>query len=250
MAFNTRRRFKRGKVHRHRKRKMNAWDKISGYRARHYGIGMKDRPTVMQYNGPDKTIVPAVYRCRLNYCQIFDFSGVAMQEQVMRGNALFDPNQTGTGAQCPGYDQLVALYASNRVLASRITIQYVPDDSNTEGQNVWYAVFPCIITSPSIINFQDVISQPYCKWYVTNLYSPKPKVINYRSTANMSGQGIPEGVSIDNGFAGTGSTLPIYQWYWIVVAGSVNGTTAMNGHIVVNVTYYAEFFNRNTLVDL
>lgn len=73
-------------------------------------------------------------------------------------NGLFDPNQTGTGHQPRGYDQLSALYQRYRVYRVRYEVSY--SLAYTNSTSPAYVGLSC--TNAAIgTSFNDVVEQPH-----------------------------------------------------------------------------------------
>lgn len=67
---------------------------------------------------------------RMKYVDVIDWnpSTLATQTQVFNMNGIFDPDQTGTGHQPYGYDQLAALFAHYRVFKFSWHIEFAPSN--------------------------------------------------------------------------------------------------------------------------
>ncbi len=77
------------------------------------------RPQVMALT---RSIAPAHIVRTLRYCQQFGSTGTgtAPSVQQFRLNDCYDPDYTGTGHQPMGFDQMMTLYATFRVLSTRV----------------------------------------------------------------------------------------------------------------------------------
>lgn len=104
-------------------------------------------------------ITPVAPRLRtwLKYCEALNVTtsvpGYAVYSFNLNG--LFDPNQTGTGHQPRGYDQLTALYQRYRVYHTKWQVLAQPQNAS----GGWLGVVPTNAGSPG--SFNDLIEQTY-----------------------------------------------------------------------------------------
>lgn len=75
--------------------------------------------------------MPQSRRVSLRYCTNIVLTSTmgTLSKHYFRATSLFDPDQTGTGHQPMGYDQMGALYNHYVVLGSKITVRAMPDQN-------------------------------------------------------------------------------------------------------------------------
>jgi len=81
---------------------------------------------------------PDTLRTKLQYCDVVQLTASAGTPGLwqFRMNSLFDPDYTGTGHQPQWFDQLSAVYSYYRVLNSKITVSFCPNNvSDTEAND-------------------------------------------------------------------------------------------------------------------
>jgi hypothetical protein len=81
--------------------------------------------------------IPDSKVCRLRYCEFVkldaDAAGSAVAVQhTFNANSVYDPNQSGTGHQPMGYDEMAAQYNHYVVLGSKITVHFDNDVDNVQ----------------------------------------------------------------------------------------------------------------------
>lgn len=182
---------------------------------------------------PDKTIL------KMKYCETIERSpGTATDEYVFRGNSLFDPNFTGTGAQPLGFDQWANFYAKYRVNGSKITLMLFNTSSTN---NMFVSLFPSLI-STGVTFATDAISTPYSRFTYISTTSSQPKAIlkNYMTTTKIYGQN----TRFEDNYEAATNANPINPWYWVINAQSVNNSTVLLYQIIVIITYYCTMFER------
>lgn len=84
------------------------------------------------YGFPDRL------KTRLQYCDVVQLAASAGTPALyqFRMNGLYDPDYTGTGHQPQWFDQLSAVYQTYRVLGSKITVTFIPNQvSDIEGND-------------------------------------------------------------------------------------------------------------------
>lgn len=204
----------------------------------------KNRRNMMINNGRKHgDIIAPIYISPLSYTDNgVSFVGLPLISQIYRGNSLFDPDQSGSGHQPLGFDQIKALYSKYRVYGSAIEIRATPDNSDVDIQNIVICVFPSTGTT-LVTDITTAMEQPYSKTVFRNLYSGNPVLKHYMSTATVLGVR-KETVQISEQYAALSTTSPVDQWYWHVVIGTQDGTVNLNTHATIKIRYYSEFYQR------
>lgn len=73
---------------------------------------------------------PDRVKTKLHYCDVVQLAASAGNPAIyqFRMNDLFDPDYTGTGHQPQWFDQLAAVYSNYKVLGSKITATFIPNN--------------------------------------------------------------------------------------------------------------------------
>jgi hypothetical protein len=164
-------------------------------------------------------------------------SSAAEASQVFRGNSLYDPDQTGTGAQPVYFDQWMALYSQYRVLGVWLDAKF----SNVDGQHVMAAVAP----SPSASVFATAVTLDIAG--MRNSISaeahsggPLGRLCRYFSTARSWGVR-KQAVLDDTDFTGGSSGNPLNQFYLgigLQTSGNTD-TSWLAGRLIYDVRFEA-----------
>lgn len=192
---------------------------------------------------------PDVMRVQLRYISRIGPSGgaiVDIQDFVYRGNGPFDPEFAAGGSQPMGYDQWSAFYRKYRVRAAKITVKTV----NNSDSAVW-AFIAALNTSSAITNrsqlaeFEYSTTKPIAR---KGSGDAKNEISMYVTTAEIRGR--PHDiVDYESGLASLNNTVPSLGWFFHVGAYAQGGnSTTFDTSQEVMVTYYMDFFDRETLL--
>lgn len=192
-----------------------------------------------------KGVCPDVMAVQLKYTSSGTLSGIAPQSLVFRGNSVFDPDFAVGGQQAYGHDQWSAFYRRYRVIGSAISVEAYVTDSGQVGQ---IAVIP-LNTSSAILSNAIGFEYPKATFSKAGLTgNGQISVSNYVKTADIRGVP-PVGVKIEADYSAAISANPAKEFYWHVVlselAQSLNSITT---DVRVTLTYYVEYFDRETLI--
>jgi hypothetical protein len=184
------------------------------------------------------TTLKYVYKANLNT------TSQAWQDQIFRGNSIYDPDYTGAGGQPLGRDQWVTFYQNYRVHQSRIRVNFGAVSGGATQQDV--AIIPNTSTS-DFTSATRAMESPYSKWgTLTGIASLGTKTItNAMSTAKMYGVK-QEAVEIDDQFRAAAGGNPTNSWYWHVFVYD-RGSNEADAYVTVEIDYLVEFYKR---VDL
>lgn len=190
-----------------------------------------------------KGIMPQVLKMKFTYSETVTLTSTlgVQNSYIVRGNAPFDPNQSSTGQQPPGFDQMAAWYQWYSVYQSAIDVDYITSSSNptylTLGVNVAATANSLSYdTSFSIPNFKRAIMP-------SNQSGGKFRMKNRITTKNANGNSVD-----DKDNHGTFSSNPGTQYYWIITVQPSDGTT-QTYLITYAVTYYCVLFGRLPLIN-
>lgn len=175
---------------------------------------------------------------KLTYCEAIQLDpGIAAgAAYVFAANGLFDPNITGTGHQCAGFDQLMQLYNEYVVTASWIKIVATNTDANSQ-QIVGISFLDKNATSSDV---RQYIEQGNSKWNVIDVYkSGSPLTLTHEANIrNVSTQDI---FNEDN-FAGSASSNPVDTHFWHLFAAPVDlATNTAPVQVIVEIQYEVYF---------
>lgn len=160
----------------------------------------------------------------------------AFQDQLFRGNSVFDPDYTGVGHQPLGHDQWQGLYGKYRVRASKIEIWYIPMLTAVPNQIVCY---PSIDNAGPTSN-TDTFESPLAKIaYMTGMTGQGVGYMsNYATSEQMFGD---KELAKDQDAAAAFGSNPSKVWYWHVY-GISPGITNIDFRCTVRITYYVDLF--------
>lgn len=167
-----------------------------------------------------------------------------------RGNSVYDPNYTGTGAQPLGFDQWAAFYTRYRVHGSKIRVRTSPTTTSTAtAQTHAIVVAPATsaITLPTAP--LDMLAQPYATTKVTVLQNALMKenwITKYMSSAKILGVR-KTAIKDEIDFSSLTNNNPSQQWYWNMFIGPLDNSSTTTALQLIELTYYVEFFDRQTL---
>jgi len=187
-------------------------------------------------------VFPPHFRTTLTYYEQVNFSLVSTpQTYVFRGNGPYDPNQTGTGNQPVGYDNLSTFYDSVYAIGSKISITV----ANQTTQILQVALAPTISTS--MITAYD-----------QSQYYPGVKKINVDGTTRggNSFKRITNQLStlrffsepFDNDFVSLVTTIPARQWYWTIAMQTADTVSALTLNMQVQISYDVVFIGRKLVL--
>lgn len=155
---------------------------------------------------------------------------------IFRGNSPFDPNQTGTGAQPPGFDQMAPFYHQYSVYASKVEVHFISQAPNP----AYLTLIPTLTSSTNNNNYDLAYSLPRGKRAIISNTSAGGHLVmyNYAKSKDIVGNSVDER---DN--HGTFTTNPTQQWYWVATAQTSDQSTATFA-VSFSITYYCVLFNR------
>lgn len=219
--------------------------KRGGYRGRgkkRYGNN-RDKVDYRAVNTP--TGIPDAQMIKMKYVTFVNLNPVgASTDYVFRGNSIFDPDYAMGGTQPLGHDQWAAFYERYLVRASAIKIQVLNNSTTYTGN-----------TLINLTASEDVVSRTYDEWaaypYNTNqVLAPVSAGGNgvflesYMSTRKIFGCTR----ELDDVYEAPMGNNPSKQWYWTIQVAAMNGITAPNLTMKVEMTYYVELSERVELL--
>lgn len=151
---------------------------------------------------------------------------------AFRGNSMFDPDQTGTGLQPQGYDQLSTFYSRFTVLASKIMVTI----ANSSTVPVQICIAPT--TDTLTTSFNILTTTPKSKYVCLGPSGSGKDVMTlslYQSTKNQKGKD-PVG---DPDLSHVPGSNCADQWYWSIISQAMDIATTTYISYSVYVKYYA-----------
>jgi len=217
------------------------------FRRRALGAGPRRLPTSV-YAGSRvarplsvlNSFMPQTKKCIMHYADQYAVSSLTAgtrMGQTLRGNSVYDPDQTGTGHQPRGFDSIAALYNYYCVTASSIRVRFGTAATGT-GVLVGLQADATVGTAPvssTVTEFME--SFPY-NVLCSNTDGSQSVVTltDKRTTRAMSATPVPDS---ENVAAVTAN--PANEWYWKIVVFNANPTSAVTGSLFVDVWYEVEF---------
>lgn len=179
--------------------------------------------------------LPTAFRTTLVYYEQVNFTAVTTpQTYIFRGNSPFDPNQTGTGSQPVGYDNLATFYEEYCCIGSRIRV----DIFNTTVSAIQLAVCPTA-SSSSPSSYNEVV-----------LFGGNHKQVNVDGTSrggSSIGKIEKDQVTtryfqqpIDRDFRSLFTTNPARQWYWCLAFQTADQVTTISVNLQIQIWYDVE----------
>jgi len=188
--------------------------------------------------------LPTRFRTTLPYYEQVNFAAVTTpQVYVFRGNSPYDPNQTGTGAQPVGWDNLITFYESSLCVGSRIEVTVI----NNTAVPLQFSV--CPTTQSSTLSTYE--QSMFYNRYVRSGYadgtgrgsSSVKKLIHEMNVFKFLEQ------PYDRDFEATGQAVAGKQFYWTIAFQTTDTVSPINCSLQFRV-YYDVIFHDPKLVAL
>jgi len=214
----------------------------------------KSRFNSRPHGGSASSPFPATMYKVLTYCDDVELITQSVTDVPKvydyRGNSLYDPDETGAGSQPKYYDTFIgspggnAPYTRYNVLASKITIDIMPDPTLASATNLMQlSVMPVrgnAGTNP-YTNITDMVERPYSKTrmlgntgaqaYTRMTYFCKTKQLFTGQNAN----------DLDFGGNYNGSPDTGHVWRWHIGLVNVQDSQTVKCYIRVRIKYYTQF---------
>lgn len=134
------------------------------------------RKSLSLYRSP----VPQKMVTKLRYADTFDLNPSAVSQAVashiFSANGLYDPNITGVGHQCRGFDQLMTLYDHYVVLGAKATFTF----DNSGNEDSMYCGIALRDSSTSIGTLNSCRESGSVRQTITPGTGSRPTVISYK----------------------------------------------------------------------
>lgn len=246
-------------------RQKRAYDISRGPRVQ-TGTGGQSRALTV----PPRSLIPnfggpfgQTFETELNYAEYFSLNPSlgAGASYIFHANDLYDPNNSGTGHQPHGYDQLVQIYENWQVLSSAIEVVLFPANTATALINGSGPVIPSLIGSVLSIGVRDtaqgltsilttltdVLERPNI---ITKFVNSNSEPVSIRASFSMPKfYGRTRGLD-DNDITGTANGQPTDKVFYHVMLHAPNGTDDPPSHTLnARIKYKVRFFNPKNLVQ-
>jgi hypothetical protein len=166
---------------------------------------------------------------------------------VFRGNDVFDPDFTGSGAQPYNFDDWATQYNRFRVLGSRIRVEFICIASTNAASQCYVTCCPRHLTTSvvsSLAVLDDASVAPFAKvavnQAVVNVRGPGVVLDHAMTTERFIGQPVFGSDLLQS----TVGTSPNHSWFWHTSIAAVDGSTSISGVLRVMIQYDVEFFDR------
>lgn len=193
--------------------------------------------------------VPSTFLTKLTYCQSIELDATATEVPVYHGfraNNILDPDFTGVGHSCLGYDQIKLMYNHWYVLGSKITVDYI---MTSVGATTGNAICGIAVSDGSSPNLE------------VDTWREQPRIVTKIITGATQRTRLTKTFSAKNFFGGTNvmdkdelkggiATNPSEQAYFHVLAGSVgNGEDPAVVICDVKINFIVMFAEPNELAQ-
>lgn len=187
--------------------------------------------------------MPTKFTTKLRYAftGTLNPNGITPAVHVFRANSLYDPDQTGVGAQPRGFDQIIAFYDHYVVIHSKITVKFVNRDSSgpaTVGTNANFIVGVDLNDSSDTLNtINDYMEHGYAKYSMLAGTSGTRDVVSSTKSFTNKFLGRSKPLS-DSQLKGSSTSNPVEQGYYHIFANAVGNfdTGPMDIYVVIDYT--------------
>lgn len=189
---------------------------------------------------PDKLVVKLPYSTQITFGD-----ALGVQDYIFNLNSIYDPDRTGVGHQPLGYDQWNTFYNRYRVLGAKVTVRAF--------NNATIATSFSIIgnNSPGLVLGSDATrEQPHMKSMILGNSQGGKNVgtmTKYFSCARVTGASDMLYRSSDQYAAAFGANPTEIIVAHIYQENIIQGAQASGAAARVDIVYYVELFDRNTL---
>lgn len=208
----------------------------------------RSRPKTTLANRSNLSPVPARFVTKMKYAEAVTVTGAGLQKYYWNLNSLFDPNQTGTGHQPYGFDQLcgptgVALYNRYRVYK----VDYVLTVAN-DSYNIHYGVLPNNAGLSLIGNVSEMRENPRAQYAVQNPGGTLKKITGTISLPALVGRTKSQYMA-DDRYQAVYNASPDESMTLGCFSQGLNDDTGVSMSHTFNImlVYHCEFFDPHAL---
>jgi hypothetical protein len=183
-------------------------------------------------------VFPNHYRTTLTYREQVNYTAVTTpQNYIFRGNSVFDPNQTGTGSQPVGFDNLSTFFESYYVIGSRMKVFLI----NQSTPVMQISISPTNATG-MVTTYDQSLLYPHSKFLVVDGVTRGGKsmgsLTHQMSTLSFFDE------PYDRDFLSLVTTNPSKQFYWAINFQTADQVTAITCNIQFTIDYDVIFQSR------
>jgi len=186
----------------------------SGILTNNINRNVNRNPTIAAYIPP----FPDTFRTTLRYAENISLTGAAAVAQTFRATSIYDPNQTGAGAQPLWYDAFASIYKKYHVKSSRIFVTII----NNGTSNIQTSVFPSVDASFAGA-MVDRLQQPKASYGILQANTggnAATFLSTHENTAHMYGTRDSQD---DPDLAALFGANPAIGWYFLLAAQTFSG---------------------------
>lgn len=192
---------------------------------------------------------PTKLRRKLNYCEKLTLNPGAAgipAGNVFRANGLYDPNQTGTGHQPMGFDELMTAYERYTVLGA--TIEVTGNGAGTGGEPVIVGIEVSESTGISG-DVTTIIERGRATWKVVGTPNIGPSIRTIKQATDIGKfLGVPD-VLGEHDLSGTDSSVPTRPVYFKVFMADTGSDDPGGMELIVCITYDVVFHQPRALLQ-
>ncbi len=171
---------------------------------------------------------------------------VNIEDYIFRGNSCFDPDFAVGGDQNQplGFDEWSALYRRYRVIACKADVDFINDAGVSA-----FGYVTAENTSSAYTDRSNAMEPLYQKRANVgqDAGNNQGKISMYLSTAQVRG-GPKDIVQYEADLSALVSANPTQEWFWHIGAiGTGSSSNNFSVDIEFTLTYYVEFYDRETL---
>ena len=209
-----------------------------GYRRNSRKVPMSASVFTPKSSLQSKGIMPETLKMKFTYSETVTLTCTlgAQNFYAVRGNSPFDPNQSSTGAQPPGFDQMAPFYQHYSVYFSAIEVDFITAAVNP----TYLSLTPMVSATQTNVSYDTSFSIPKSRRAIMpNIQNGgKFKMRNSCATKTANGNSVD-----DKDNHGTFTSNPGQQWYWVITVFPSDQATQTFA-ITYAITYYCVLFGR------
>lgn len=161
-----------------------------------------------------------------------------------RLNSVYDPDASGVGSTCGGYNTWSSLFLNYKVNKVTVRVQGTVECSNNSMCQVVIAPVAGQAVAPASYNYWKLIPGAAVYTLAPNANGGKNTFTHQRTYDNAAVARLSrQQYAVDMDFSGTVGSNPARQNYVMVAAHSINSSTPGKLINAIQITYEVEWFN-------
>jgi len=189
--------------------------------------------------------LPGFLYADLDYYQYLNIDpSASIANNTLNCNSLYDPDQSGTGHQPNGYDQICAMYSRYVVLSSTLTARFFPQGSanNTPlagGCNTYDGSSPYPSGAITMLEQSNGTHVHFSK--NSSTYITIPKIVHTFSATKWFGL---KDISDNRESIGAlTNASPTRRAYFLLWSGPIDESTDLDAiYVLVHIRFHAQFY--------